>query len=105
MGIGLLDESEDGGDSTRADSSLLDDEFDLDGSDVSEESMFQDPDSEGATMSDQLRWRGATACRLAWARELQPAVSVAVQCAPKRERDRDRDRESNFTKWLRPRSR
>ena len=52
--IGLLDESEDGDDSTRADSSLLDDEFDLDGSDVAEEGMFQDPDSEGATMSDQL---------------------------------------------------
>ena len=35
--IGLLDESDDGDDSTRADSSLLDDEFDLDGSDVAGE--------------------------------------------------------------------
>ena len=52
--IGLLDESEDGDDSTRADSSLLDDEFDLDGSDVAEEGMFQDPDTDGATMSDTL---------------------------------------------------
>ena len=52
--IGLLDESDDADDSSRADSSLLDDEFDLDGSDVSEESMFSDPDAEGATMSDSL---------------------------------------------------
>ena len=52
--IGLLDESEDDDPASRADSSLLDDEFDLDGS-LDEETVFSGAMSEdGATISDML---------------------------------------------------